>query len=68
MDPIKLEKKSTKDYTISVPIEITNIQSLGAAFNLFSGKMPDLRLTGKIRASTLFYSKNFEFNGYKLVR
>jgi hypothetical protein len=67
MGPIKLAKKSTKDYTIRVPIEITNIQSLGA-FNMFSGKMPDLRLTGKIRVSTLFYAKTFELNEYKLVR
>jgi hypothetical protein len=63
-----IAKKSTKNYTISVPIEITNMLSLGSAFNMFSGKVPDLRLTGKIRASTFLYGKTFELNGYKLVR
>lgn len=68
MDRLIIAKKSTMNYTISVPIEVSNILSLGSAFNMFSGKTPDLRITGKIRASTWLYGKTFEFNGYKLTR
>jgi LEA14-like dessication related protein len=68
MDHLVIAKKSTKDYTISVPIEITNMLSLGSAFSMFSGKTPDLRLTGKIRANNFWYGKTFELNGYKLTR
>jgi LEA14-like dessication related protein len=68
IDNFVIDRKSTKDYTISVPIEITNMMSLGPAFGMFSGKMPDIRLTGKVRGSTLFYRKTFELNGYKLIQ
>jgi len=68
MGRLVIDKKSTKNYTISVPIEVSNILSLGSAFNMFSGKTPDIRLTGKVRASTWLYGKTFEFKGYKLDR
>jgi LEA14-like dessication related protein len=68
LDRLVIDKKSTKNYTISVPIEVSNILSLGSAFNMFSGKTPDIRLTGKVKASNCLYGKTFEFIGYKLVR
>jgi len=69
MDKFVIARKSKKEYTVRIAVELTDAKSgLNSALGFFSGQQPDIRLTGKVRASTLFYRRTFELNNYRLVR
>ena len=69
MDKIVIARNSKQEYTIRIAVEITDPQGgMNSAFSFFSGRQPDIRLTGKVKASAFFYRKTFELNDYKLVQ
>jgi LEA14-like dessication related protein len=69
MNALIIPGKSTKEYTLRVTIEITDLKgSLLSAFSLLSGKTPELSLTGTIKARSLFYNKTFKVENYPLSK
>ena len=69
MDDLVISRKSTKEYTMRILVEITDVKnSFVSAFSIFSGKKPDIRFNGTIKVCSFLYGKTFKVEGYELMK
>jgi LEA14-like dessication related protein len=69
MENLVISGKSSKDYTVRVVVEITNIVGgLASAYKLVQGSNADIRLSGKVKVQSFLYFKTIDVEDYKLTR
>lgn len=69
MENLVISAKSSKDYSVKIVVEITNLTGgLASAYQLVQGNNADIRLSGKIKVQSFLYFKTIEIEDYKLTR
>jgi LEA14-like dessication related protein len=63
IDDLKIEGKSKKEYQVKASVELTNsIATLASAFSFLTGKKPDYRIIGTMKAKSFWISKKIDIN------
>jgi len=69
IDNLLISGKSTKEYPVTIVVELTNAKELMAnAFQMFSGGLPDARLSGTVVVKSLFYRKKVRIEDFPLSK
>lgn len=66
-EPLVLAGKTSRDYTVRIKVELNNMNAgLTSAIGLFSGRKPEIKVSGPIKVGTFFYSKTIQLDDFKI--